>query len=84
MHTYITGRDRSGDGTVFHFNSDLSGEVVVDLKKAEFHQDGDKHWVEVKIPAADLIDFIMEMYVKVKAIELIEQADLRQLLEKIK
>lgn len=87
MHTYERSRDPiSGEGVVFHFNSDFSGEVIVEVKgaRAVFHQVGDTRWIEVRIPAIDLVDFVLEGYVKAKAIEWIEQVDLRELLEKIK
>lgn len=57
-------------GAVFIYNSDLSGEVIV--------QDIDGN--EVKIDGGDILDFVAYCFVLGGKIEKLEQADSRELL----
>lgn len=59
MHTYAAAHD-----TVFHYNSDFSGEVILQ-----------RQGTTLQIPATDLLDFVAYCYVMQQRIAHIEQMD---------
>ena len=61
-----------GQKTRFHFNSDFSGDVTI--------MSGDK---EIDVLALDVVDFVIEEFVKSTLITILEDVDLRKLLEKV-
>lgn len=65
MHTF-----KGDKGAVFIYNSDLSGDVIVQ----------DIAGNEVKIDGSDILDFVAYCFVLRNRIEKLEQADSRELL----
>lgn len=65
-HTY-----KAPGGTAFIFNSDLSGLVSVVPK------DGPR---PISIPGDDLVDFVMENFVKSRLVSWLESTDLMKVL----
>jgi hypothetical protein len=61
-----------GKKTRFHFNSDFSGDVTI--------MSGDK---EIDVLALDVVDFVIEEFVKSTLITILEDVDLRKLLVKV-
>jgi len=65
MHTY-----RGNKGTIFNFNSDFSGEIIIK----------DKSGNEITISGNDIIEFVAYCYVLPKKIEKLEQSSSEELL----
>ena len=64
MHTYS-----AADGTRFHYNSDLSGEIIVAVYG----------YAEVRIPSHDLLAFVAE-WIRMQRISLLEDASPAEIL----
>lgn len=58
MHTY-----KSDNGTIFNFNSDFSGEVIITNSKKE----------SIEVNGDDILEFVSEEFIKQKIISSIEQ-----------
>ncbi len=69
MHTF-----RGNGGTTFNYNSDFSGEVIIN----------DINGNDVKVEGSDILEFVALCYVQGKKIERLEQADYEELLTGVK
>jgi len=69
MHTF-----RGNKGATFNYNSDFSGEVVIN----------DVNGNDVKVEGSDILEFVALCYVQGKKIERLEQADYEELLTGVK
>lgn len=65
MHTF-----KGSEGTIFNYNSDFSGEVIIN----------DVNGNDVKVKGSDILEFVALCYVQGKKIERLEQADYEELL----
>lgn len=75
MHTWASDRDKNGDETRIHFNSDFSGNAVVTRVSDQSIKLG-----ELSVPAEHLLQFVAE-YIRGQRISILEQADWKQFVD---
>jgi hypothetical protein len=67
MHSFGANK-----GTIFHFNSDFSGNVII--------RDNVEEGKEIEIPGEDILEFVAYCYVQNKKIGKLENATVDELL----